>query len=87
MRAHRPRLLKTAKFLSGAPAVESTAGGPLPLQEETGKIFAMIGLGMVGFSRYQLFAAGALLKWKSHFFILKPLNPVFCDLKSYRSCF
>jgi hypothetical protein len=33
-------------------------------------------------SRYLLFAAGALLKWIGHIFWLKPLKPVFCDLKS-----
>jgi hypothetical protein len=31
---------------------------------------------------YQLFAAGAPLNWISHIFWLKPLKPVFCDLKS-----
>jgi hypothetical protein len=32
--------------------------------------------------RYQLFAAGAPLNWIRHIFWLKPLKPVFCDLKS-----
>jgi hypothetical protein len=31
--------------------------------------------------RYQFFAAGAPLNWISHIFWLKPLKPVFCDLK------
>jgi hypothetical protein len=31
---------------------------------------------------YQFFAAGAPLNWISHIFWLKPLKPVFCDLKS-----
>ncbi len=33
-------------------------------------------------SRYQLFAVGAPMKWVSHMFWLKPLRPVFCNLKS-----
>jgi hypothetical protein len=32
--------------------------------------------------RYQFFAAGAPLNWISHIFWLKPLKPVFYDLKS-----
>jgi hypothetical protein len=31
---------------------------------------------------YQFFAASAQLNWISHIFWLKPLKPVFCDLKS-----
>jgi hypothetical protein len=33
-------------------------------------------------SRYQLFAAGAPLKWTNHMFSLKLLKPVFGNLKS-----
>jgi hypothetical protein len=33
-------------------------------------------------SCYQLFVAGAPLKWISHIFWLKPLDPVFGNLKS-----
>jgi hypothetical protein len=32
--------------------------------------------------RYQFFAAGAPLNWRSHIFWLEPLNLVFGDLKS-----
>jgi hypothetical protein len=48
----------------------------------SGKFKKIITYGFEWAFRYQLFAAGAPLNWISHIFWLKPLKPVFCNLKS-----
>ncbi len=41
----------------------------------------MVGSDVNGLSAISFFAMGALWKWTSHTFCLKPLEPVFCDMK------
>jgi hypothetical protein len=61
-------------------------GSLLPLQitkpVSSGKCGKIITYGFKWAFRYQLIAVGAPLNWISHIFWLKPLKPVFCDLKS-----
>ncbi len=48
----------------------------------SGKCGKIITYGFEWAFRYQFFAAGAPLNWISQIFWLKPLKPVFNDLKS-----
>jgi hypothetical protein len=47
----------------------------------SGKCRKIITYGFEWAFRYQFFAAGAPSKWISHIFWLKPLKPIFGDLK------
>jgi hypothetical protein len=56
---------------------------PLQITEpvSSGKCGKIITFGFEWALRYQFFAAAAPLNWISHIFWLKPLKPVFWDLK------
>jgi hypothetical protein len=64
------------------------ASSQMPLQitelvfnGKCGKPSAMKGMNVSGLSAIIFFAMGALWKWTGHTFWLKPLEPVFCDMK------